>query len=589
MNAGEMVIAPARIILPPIDEDNLALWQGRIAVAAAKGDGSDVFKAALKALKLNMRSDDPFYKIAEDGIWETAERHLPDFHDWDELNAIYVDALSEEVKDHDLPTANCELDSEVLKLDGYNSVNAEITRLSELKPVEYDRQREASAKSLGIRMTTLDGLVKKVCCEASNTPGQGRPLELSVIEPWPESIDGGELLGNICSAFRKYLVLPPGSAETLALWVVHTHTFQCFAHSPRLAITSPEKGCGKTTTLDILGELVAQPLPTSNATTAAIFRTVEKAAPTLLIDEADTFLKDNEELRGILNAGHRRGGQIIRTVGEDHEPRQFSTWAPAAIAMIGRLPDTLEDRSVSISLRRKKPAERVHQFRSDRCSDLKVIARKIARWAEDNREALAAADPYTGKLVNRAADNWRPLLAIADEVGEEWTKRARTVAEATESIKEDQSIRSVLLADIREFFAARPETDRVRSSELAAALGAMENRRWSDWRNGKSITAAALARLLGPFGILPGSKRDGDATFKGYLLSDFRDAFESYLSAETVTPSQGPSLLGCDTSEIVTSHSSVTPSKASQNLSLLACDGVTVPAAVREEEQTWEF
>jgi putative DNA primase/helicase len=210
------------------------------------------------------------------------------------------------------------------------------------------------------------------------TPGQGRPLELPIVEPWSEPVNGADLLDNICTVLKNYLVLPNGCAETMALWVVHTHAFQSFAHSPRLAITSPEKGCGKTTTLDIVGELVARPLQTSNATPAAIFRTVEMAAPTLLIDEADTFLRDNEELRGILNAGHRRGGQIIRTVGDEHEPRQFSTWAPAAIAMIGRLPDTLEDRSVSISLRRRKPTERVQQFRSDRCPDLKAVASKIA-------------------------------------------------------------------------------------------------------------------------------------------------------------------------------------------------------------------
>jgi hypothetical protein len=134
----------------------------------------------------------------------------------------------------------------------------------------------------------------------------------------------------------------------------------------------------------IVERLVARPLPTANATVAAIFRIIELARPTLLIDEADTFLKENDELRGILNTGHRRGGQVLRTVGEDHEPRQFSTWAPAAIAMIGRLPDTLNDRSVVINLRRRKPTEKVKSFRRDRAGDLDVLARKMARWAHDH-------------------------------------------------------------------------------------------------------------------------------------------------------------------------------------------------------------
>jgi hypothetical protein len=414
-------------------------------------------------------------------------------------------------------------DAEAVKIDDGNETDAAIKRLAKLTPIEYERERKSAAEKLGIgRVSVLDNAVKAARGENGDTKGQGRPLELPTIEPWPEPLNGADLLDDICNAVKRYLVLPEGSAEVLALWATHTHAFECFEHSPRLAITSPEKGCGKTTTLDVLGELVARALPTSNATTAAIFRTIEKAKPTLLIDEADTFLGENEGLRGVLNAGHRRGGEIIRTVGDDHEPRQFSTWGSAAIAMIGRLPDTLEDRSVSIALRRRRPTEKVQQFRSDRVQDLKQLARKIARWCDDNRQNLAAHDPNTGTLVNRAADNWRPLLSIADLAGGRWPERARAVAEAAETAKQDQSKRTMVLSDIRDIFAARPETDRLRSAEMAEALGAMENRPWSEWRNGKPMTPAALARLLAPFGITPGTKREGEATFKGYLLSAFR-------------------------------------------------------------------
>ena len=247
------------------------------------------------------------------------------------------------------PELNSELDDKAIKIDFEN----EIRRLATLTLIEYELERHEAAERLGIgRVGALDNAVKVARAENGDTKGQGRPLELPAIDPWPETVNGADLQDEIVNKVKRYVVLPEGSAEILALWAVHTHVFECFGHSPRLALTSPEKRCGKTTTLDVLTELVARPLPTSNATTAAIFRTIEKAKPTLLIDEADTFLKDNEELRGVLNAGHRRGGQIIRTVGDDHEPRQFSTWAPAAIAMIGRVPDTLEDRSVSIALRR---------------------------------------------------------------------------------------------------------------------------------------------------------------------------------------------------------------------------------------------
>ena len=153
--------------------------------------------------------------------------------------------------------------------------------------------------------------------------------------------------------------------------------------------------------------------------------------------------------------------------------------------------------------------------------DLKQLARKIARWCDDNRQALAASDPDTGTLANRPADNWRPLLSIADLAGGRWPKHARAVAEAVETAKQDQSKRTMVLSDIRDIFAARPGIDRLRSAEMAEVLGAMENRPWSEWRNGKPMTPAALARLLAPFRITPGTKRDGEATFKGYLLSDF--------------------------------------------------------------------
>ena len=147
-----------------------------------------------------------------------------------------------------------------------------------------------------------------------------------------------------------------------ALWVVHTYLLDCFGISPRLAITSPEKGCGKTTPLDVLSQLVWRPLPTANASAAAIFRVVELQRPTLLIDEADTFLPENEELRGILNSGHRQGGSVIRTVGEEFEPRSFSTYSACAIALIGRLPATLADRSVPIELRRRRTTNQSSRF-----------------------------------------------------------------------------------------------------------------------------------------------------------------------------------------------------------------------------------
>src|ERR1700730_14776901 len=165
-------------------------------------------------------------------------------------------------------------------------------------------------------------------------------------------------------------------ANAVALWCLHTFAFQLFYCTPRVAITSPVKQCGKTTLLDVIQRLTCRPLSTGSITAASVFRAVEIARPTLLIDEADTFLGQMDELRGILNSGHRRGGQVIRTVGDNHEPRVFSTHSPCAIAMIGQLPDTLADRSISIQLRRRLPDEKIKSFRIDRVSGLRDLARK---------------------------------------------------------------------------------------------------------------------------------------------------------------------------------------------------------------------
>src|SRR5262249_32618050 len=151
------------------------------------------------------------------------------------------------------------------------------------------------------------------------------------------------------------------------------------------------------------------------------------------------------------------------------------------------LPSTLDDRSIAVRLRRRKPTERVQPFRSDRALELNNLARKAARWAVDHHAALVQADPDMGQLINRVADNWRPLFAIADLAGGKWPKHARTIAHSAEAEKEDQSVRTMLLSDIRDIFVARPESNRISSTELASALGLMEGRPWAEWRSGKPM------------------------------------------------------------------------------------------------------
>jgi Protein of unknown function (DUF3631) len=328
------------------------------------------------------------------------------------------------------------------------------------------------------------------------------------------------------------------------LWVVHAYLIDRSMISPRLAIRSAVKGSGKTTCLDVLARLVPRPLSAANVSPAAIFRVIAAHAPTMLIDEADTLFGEygDENLRGVLNAGHRQGGTVLRVVGEELEPRAFSCYAATVIALIGQLPGTLADRSIDIVLARRRPSESITAFRLDRTEHLDALARQIARWAKDNRERLGHDDPLLpAGLYNRAADNWRPLLAIAEAVGAEWPEKARSAAAALAGSADDEaSWTELLLSDIRDTFAALND-DEIKSATLIEKLCEIVPRPWAEYgKSGKPITPNKLARLLKPLGVCPHLL--GEYRLAGYRLAQFADAFERYLTPlpplSNLSPSQ---------------------------------------------------
>jgi hypothetical protein len=408
--------------------------------------------------------------------------------------------------------------------------DAELERLAALSPVQYEQERKAAAERLGMRASVLDKVVAKL--RPDDESKQGRAISFPEPEPWPEPVDGADLLTGIADAIRNHVVMSDAARDTAALWALHTHLPDRSLVSPRLAITSPTKRCGKTTLLDVAGRLVLRPLPTAHVTPAAIFRTIEAYRPTLLIDEADTFLRDNDELRGIINSGHRKGGSVLRTVGDDHEPRAFATYAACAIALIGRLPETLHDRAVGVALERRLPSETITPFRPDRAGHLDELARQAARFVKDNAERIGEADPeMPDGIINREADNWRPLLAIADIAGGDWPKRARDALKTAHTAEDDESRLAMLLADIKRAFEDE-DTDRLPSSRLVAILVAIEGRPWAEYRRGKAMTQNQLARALKPLGIAPEVIRHGDSTPRGYMIGQFAEAFERYLSLD---------------------------------------------------------
>jgi putative DNA primase/helicase len=416
--------------------------------------------------------------------------------------------------------------------DGLASLDAEIERLAKLKPVEYERERRAAGQRLGIRASILDRLVKAQRPDDDDRK-QGRAITLPEPERWHTPVDGAALLDALAEAIGRHVVMPEHFCDVAALWIVHTYLLDCFMVSPRLAIRSPVKRCGKTTLLDVLARLVLRPLPTANVTPPAIFRVVQAYRPAVLVDEADTFLAGNDELRGVINSGHRRGGSVLRTVGDDHEPRAFSTYSACAIALIGRLPDTLHDRAVVIDLKRRLQSERIEPFRPDRAGHLDVLARQTARWAQDHADRVAAADPIMPSgIYNRESDNWRGLLAIADVAGGQWPERGRKAAVQSRELAADDDRLAVLLADLQAIFADE-DTDKLPSANLVKALEKIEGRPWAEYgRTGKPLSQNQMARLLKPLGIIPDVIRVGGETPRGYRVEQFTEAFARYLSSE---------------------------------------------------------
>jgi putative DNA primase/helicase len=415
-----------------------------------------------------------------------------------------------------------------------------INQLARMSDLAYQKRRAESAARLGIRVSVLDSLVRK-----ARSRGQDEQATLPhwQVEPWGDSVPGSELLDAIQRLFQKYIVLPKGAGIALALWTLHAWTFDAGDISPFLVLISPTKRCGKTNALIVLYYLTPRSEFASNITASALFRYIEDVRPTLILDEADSFVKDNEEMRGILDAGHTKvSANTIRNVeiNGEHKPRRFSTWAAKAIASIGELADTLEDRAIMVQLQRKPKSANVARLRKRDSDEFGILRRKAARWAADNFDKLTDPDPAIPEALNdRAADNWRPLLAIADLAGGGWPQRARDAACILSGEgREATSINVELLADIRLAFG---DLDVIRSIDLVAKLTADPERPWAEWKHGKPLTQKQLGRLLRPFGITSETVSvHGFADAKGYKCVHFEPVWEAYLSGQNTLAHQNP-------------------------------------------------
>jgi hypothetical protein len=306
------------------------------------------------------------------------------------------------------------------------------------------------------------------------------------------------LLDDIRTFVRRFVVLDDHQADTVALWVAHTHASESFGCTPYLAITSAEKRSGKTRLLEVLELLCREPLPTANISDAALFRVIDSKQPSLLVDEVDAVFgkkSPREELRGMLNAGYRQGATTHRMGGANNTTLQtFSVFCPKAFAGIGDcLPDTISDRAIPVRLKRRTRNVTIERFRlRDVQAGGHSLRDRLADWLEPQGDYLAASRPeLPDELDDRAQDVWEPLLAIADLAGGDWPARTRGAALVLSSGEErdDDSVTALLIRDINTVFVERG--DHLKTADLLEALHEIEESPWGDWYS-KPLTPHAL-------------------------------------------------------------------------------------------------
>ncbi|WP_222854231.1 DUF3631 domain-containing protein [Fodinicola acaciae] len=341
------------------------------------------------------------------------------------------------------------------------------------------------------------------------------------------------MLDAIRTAVTRYVVMPsPATTDAVTLWIAATHAQPAWAHAPRLVIRGPERRCGKSRLLDVVEALSRDPLLTVNASAAAVYRSVSVDPPVILVDEADTIFgakaEGNEDLRGLLNAGHQRNRPAVRYDAATNSVQHLETFAMAALAGIGQMPDTIEDRAIIVRMRRRAAGEDVATFRYKRDRQpLRAFATKLTNWLRADLKALERIEPEM-PIEDRAADTWEPLVIVADHAGGDWPERARTAAKTlTQQASDDGQVsdRVRLLADCRTAFGVDTALS---TAALLDRLKANPEAPWSEY-GPNGLTAMRLGNILREYEIRSGNIRFPDGKqAKGYQRVDFNDAWKRY-------------------------------------------------------------
>ncbi|SED87885.1 Protein of unknown function [Streptomyces sp. 3213] len=356
-------------------------------------------------------------------------------------------------------------------------------------------------------------------------------------------IDGAALLNEVEAFHRRFNVFPTEAAYVaVALWDAHAHLIDCFDSTPRIAFLSPEPGSGKSRALEVIETLVPRPMVAVNASAAALFRSVSgpDGRPTILFDEIDTVFGpkagDNEELRGFLNAGHRRKGVTYRCVGDSQTVTPFPSYTAVAVAGLGSLPDTILTRSVIVRMRRRARNEKVEPFRARLHEhEGNALRDQLADWAEHARGWVMGAWPELPEgVTDRPGDVWEPLLAVADAAGGDWPQRAReaclSLVKASQ-VNDKASLGIRLLTDLRDHVLIG--VDRLPTVAILDRLNALDDAPWADL-NGRPLDSRRLSRMLSEYvtadsePIASRNIRTAGGVLKGYHSEDLTDAWQRY-------------------------------------------------------------
>jgi putative DNA primase/helicase len=450
----------------------------------------------------------------------------------------------------------------------------EIARLAALDSVDYARERKAAAKAMGIPVATLDKEVNTARASFGTGATATKPLTLTEIVPYPTSVDGVELVGETIAAFGRHVIIGEPEKLIAAFWTAHAHTVEACSISPRLAVTSPFPESGKSTLMKVVRHLVPRPLHVVTMTGPTLFRVIEISHPVMLLDEVNNWLTDRSagasdgtkgDLMALIDAGHERGVIVPRLMPSGNgawEPHGFDIFGPMALALIGKLPEQIASRSIEIACMRRTADQPITPLYARRPPpELAEIASKWARWSADHVDLLkewpAEIPP---EISNRTADNFEPLLVIAEVIEDEAVgpgssrpdyprllrEAAIAASKGSRANRLNSNPRLTLLADLLVLFDSEwamhqdPKNPRplfteaakvvLFSEDIVTALAELEDRPWAEWgRARKPISKVQLARQLAPLGISPSTHDRGSLTAKGYVRRQFETSWKKYL------------------------------------------------------------